>query len=402
MNLFALLMLLAAASAQTPSVEVAVLDADPRAGQLTALDERGLEITSSEGPQRIGFDAVLGVTFPAAAPSPPVEPRDFIETIDGSSLLATQAECSAERAALVRVDGARLDLPRSAVRALRFRPLDDASLAEWDKLVEGATLADRVIVERDGALDFLEGVVEQVGPEKVRFRMDDEVRELPRVKLTGVALQRAPSQTAPPAPLGRLIDRHGGVAVFAKIAQTDTGLRVESAAGWSADWPWSEIRRLDFSTGKLLALTDLEPERTEYTPDPLWSLPGAGESLRAAYAPRFDVGFAPGPLLLGGRAHTRGVAARGRSQITYRLPEGYRRFTALVGIDDHLRPRGDAVLTIRADEQTLSKSRLVGGEAPTALDLTIADHHRLTIVVEAGQHGDVADVVLLVNPRLSK
>lgn len=392
--------LMAIAATPGPDVEVSRLDADPLRGRLAALDDRSLALETPSGVQTLDLSAVLAIAFPAGTGAA-ADVGVYAATAEGSQLLARQVTCNGEVAEVIRLDGATIALPRDALVSLRFRALDDALLAEFQKAVESTDVSDRVIVEREGTLDFLEGVVEQVGPDSVRFRLEEELRELPRARLTGVAFHRRAGGPEPVI-LGRLVDRQGAVAAFAKISATEQGLRVAASTGWSADWAWADVRRLDFSTGKLLALTDLAAERSEFAPEALWNLPGAGETLREAFAPRFDRGFDPGPLLLGGRSYARGIALRPRSRLAYRLPEGYRRFTATVGIDDRAGPHGDAVLTIRGDEHTLSKSRLTAGAGPESIDVTIADHHRLTILVEAGQHGDVGDVVLLVNPRLSK
>lgn len=393
----------AAPSAPEPAeVEVERLDAEPVRGALTALDAQGVTLRTADGERRVAFDAILAITPKTQPEGAAGEPRAFVETVDGSNLPVGGATCDAQTATLELLNAETLSLNRGAVRAVRFTPLDDALAAQWDKLVESADAADRVVVNREGQLDYLEGVVEEIGPEKVTFRLEDEVRRLSKAKLTGILFHRAAGSKEGGAALGRLYDRRGAVVAVADARLEGGRLRVTTPAGWSAAWDWRDVRRLDFSVDKLVNLTDLNPERNEFSPDPLWTLPGSSDTLRAAFGPRFDSGFEQGPLVLDGRDYARGIALRGRSQLTYRLPEGYRTFTAQAGIDDRVRPRGDAVLTIRADEKPVCKLRLTGREGAQAISAPIEGAHRLTVVVESGQMGDVADVVLLVNPRLSK
>ncbi len=91
-----------------------------------------------------------------------------------------------------------------------------------------------------------------------------------------------------------------------------------------------------------------------------------------------------------------------RSEVGYRLPGKYRRFKALVGIDDAVRPGGDAQLEIRGDGKLLWEGRIRGSEPAQPLDLDIAGVKRIDILVDFGADLDIADVVDLCEARMIK
>ena len=54
---------------------------------------------------------------------------------------------------------------------------------------------------------------------------------------------------------------------------------------------------------------------------------------------------------MGGKEYRKGLAVHGRTEMTYRLPDRFRRFQAVVGIDDRVRPQGSMRLVVRGDRR---------------------------------------------------
>jgi hypothetical protein len=173
---------------------------------------------------------------------------------------------------------------------------------------------------------------------------------------------------------------------------TPLGLEVSRAA--------AEVVRIDFSQGKIVYLSDLEPESLVWTP-----YFGSGEeppALARFFGPREDRGLDPGPLELDGRQYAKGLALHSRTSLVYRLPGRFRRFKATVGIDDRVRPQGNVRLVIRGDDRVLWEAALTGTGPAQPVDLDLRGVRRLGILVDYGDDLDVADHLNLCDARIVK
>ena len=89
---------------------------------------------------------------------------------------------------------------------------------------------------------------------------------------------------------------------------------------------------------------------------------------------------------------------------TYALDGEYKAFVAVVGIDDAVRPAGDATLTFLGDGKVLGEPlRLTGRDKARMVRLDITGVRTFTIRVEFGADKlDVGDHVDLAAARLVK
>ncbi len=108
------------------------------------------------------------------------------------------------------------------------------------------------------------------------------------------------------------------------------------------------------------------------------------------------------PLKLDGKAYAKGLSLHSRTDVGFRLPGRFRRFKALVGIDDAVRPGGDVQVEIRGDGSCCGKAGFAVPTPAKALDLDIAGVKRIDILVDFGADLDVADVLDLCEARMTK
>src|SRR4029077_5685187 len=118
----------------------------------------------------------------------------------------------------------------------------------------------------------------------------------------------------------------------------DGKLEVTTLAGPKFIRPIDTISRLDFSAGKLVYLSDLEPESVKWTP--YLDFGDAAPALAKYYAPRRDEGREHQPLRVNGHSFSKDVSRASRTTVVYRLPPGIKKFKALAGIDDSVRDGG--------------------------------------------------------------
>lgn len=388
--------LAAAALAVGPEVTVQTLDNRSIRGTLAELSAERLVVESPEGPTTLEIGQVLGVSLAPAAAVEAKSPQAWVELADGSTLLATSFRVAGSKAAIELADGRSVEAPIDAIVAARLQEAPESVLAEWDRIVQLRSLSDVLVTRKDAAVNYLKGAVHDIDDETVQFDYEGERIPVKRAKVLGVVYRHQPGRRLP-EPVCALTDASGSHWAVRTVRLEDEWVW-ETSSGVSLRCPIDRLRHLDFSAGKIVFLSDLKPESVRFTP-----FFGSAEqipSLAAFYAPRMDRGFASKTLSLGGTAYARGIAMHSRTEIIYRLPGRFRRFEAVAGIDDAVRPGGNVRLVIRADQRVLLDATLRGADAPRTIDLPLDDARRLTILADFGEELGIGDYLNLCNARV--
>src|SRR4029079_9146425 len=114
--------------------------------------------------------------------------------------------------------------------------------------------------------------------------------------------------------------------------------------------------RADFSAGKLSYLSDLKPTNVKWTPR--IAAPAAASLIAGYGLPRNDVSYSGSPLSLAWpdealasgrqvRTYAKGLALRSRTEASFRIPAGMKRFVTTAGIDPATAQQGHVLLEIR-------------------------------------------------------
>lgn len=155
--------------------------------------------------------------------------------------------------------------------------------------------------------------------------------------------------------------------------------------------PLREVASLDLRNGCCVYLGDLKKDKYDFQPylDAPWPFVVNGN-------------VADHHLRLGGSTYGQGIGLHSRARLSYRLAGTYRRFEALVGLDDKDGRGGDVRIRVLADGKTLLERGLTGRDGAVSIRLGMEGVRELTLEVDFGCGGDVRDVVDWVDARLIK
>lgn len=393
------LALLAAAS---PEVDVQTSDQQSVQGTLVSADPASLVVRSAGQDRQLPVASLLHVTLPAAASLNPEKPIVVVELTDHSLLAATDYQTTGGTARVVLVGGATAEIPTRQIRAVHFQAAgerDEKLNQQWSEILAAKAAADLLVVRKKGALDYLEGIVKDLGAETLAFELDRETIQVKRPKIEGLVYYHAAGEALPAAACEVTVA--GGTRLAARTVRlAEDKWQVATVAGINLTLPVDQVSELDYSAGKIRYLSEIEPELAQYTPlfGPKEPLPSLAELLR----PRRDLGLEQSPLKLDGQTYRKGLAVHSRSRLAYRLPGEFAHFQATVGIDDNVREAGSAVLEIKGDGKSLWQGTLRGTEPAQQLDLPIAGVGRLEIIVDFGDDLDIADHVDLCDAKVTK
>lgn len=394
-------LLLLFASLYAQPVQIETLDGTTASGTLRELSAERAIVETSEGNRSIESAQILQIGFTSADSQSGQASRLNLQLIDGSALRAESFSVEGAEALISRGDNAPLKLPLAVVASVHMADASGADESSWRRIVKEQGSSDVIVVRKKESLDYLEGVLHAIDEDRVRFEVEGETIAVPWEKVYGVIYFRRKSDNLPGA-LCRIYDKQGSELAARGLELRDNRLIVEPAAGGTVELKVADVLRLDYARGKVVYLSDLDWDDRSSRRTALFGPPMPIDAELDLFAPQRDRALNGGDLSVGGQPYSKGLALHSRTQIVYRLPAGFRRFTAIAGIDDHMDHRGNVELVIEADGHPMFQKRLAGGDPPLPIDLSVEGVKRLSILVDFGADQDVSDHLDLCDPKLIK
>jgi hypothetical protein len=406
-----LVALLTAAQTAGGSVTITTLDGQTASGNLAAWSDEQLTVATPAGET---------VDWPIAKLMDlrlPLEVRGtadaiHIELTDGSRLVFSEFTMKAGQAAVrTSLSTQPLLIGRDAIRVVELRPSTPLMAAKLEEIDKKDQPGDALVVsQRDSeAMDHLNGVIGDVTAEQVSFKWDGERVPVKRTKVAALKFYQSRDAALPDVRC-QLELADGSRVAAAHAALSGEVLHVITPAGIKLEVGLDRLVRADFSSGKIVYLSDLKPTDVSWTPG--LGVPQSN-AITARHLPRNDFSFSNGPLTLlwkddvarsrrDIRTYSKGLAFRSRTELTYRLPEGMTRFLAIAGIDPQDAAQGNVLLTVRGDDSLLWEGVIDGRKPPVEIDVELSTARRLHLTVDYGGGLDYGDRLHLVEARVTK
>jgi hypothetical protein len=390
------LVLLASSAASGVDVDVRTLAGQTVSGTLKELAADRVVVATSGGEQTLAAKELLGVSLRGQAATAAAKPQVWLDFIDGGHLVGLEFSAEKGEGLIKLVDGREVKLPTKAVSAVRLKEQNDKIAQQWQGIVSGKYASDVIIIRREEAIDFMEGVLGDVNAERVQFTVDGELINVKRPRVEGFQYFQAKAPDLP-GPVCQVLLTDGSRLPAARLSLAGDELSITTLAGLELKQPLAGVKELDFSLGKLRYLSDMEWETIERH-DYLATSTAKADRF---YDPRKDTSFL-GPLRLGSKTYSKGLALKSHTKLTYRLPGKYSRLVGLAGINAQMAPGGHLRLKISGDQQTepLWDGVIAGGDLPHELSIDLTGVRRLTIEVDFGENGDSGDHLNLCDLRI--
>jgi len=283
--------------------------------------------------------------------------------------------------------------------------------ADWNEIQKMEMSNDLLVILRNEKLSYYYGTILEITPKSVRFEQDGEslnVKLKHIFALRFASQEKSADQNSPKPLLGILTDTAGSQIYAAQIEPDSDreSLSVLTTGGERVNIMPSSLKNLDFTEGRMIFLSSLKPESIDWTPFFQTGLATQNTSCsnltREFYAPKFNRGFTNSQIHLGGKKFSNGLELCSRTIIQFRLPAQFKKFQTTLGIDDSVRPGGNAEVKILADEKVLFDEIVSGKDIPKVLSLDIANARRLTIRVDFGKDGSLSAYVAFADAQLLK
>ena len=190
---------------------------------------------------------------------------------------------------------------------------------------------------------------------------------------------------------GMIVWLDDGTIAGVDRVSSDTGVEVQLTlpTGQDAIYEIEHLRAIGFDSGRLIALSELEPVRQEPIGDRLLGpgivlvqhpddlLTGSAATLDA-----FDVEL-PGPMV-----------------VEYDLPRDAVRFATTASLADEQTPWGDCEVIVEIDGVERARHRINRHQPVAPINVPIDNAHTLTITLDPGRYGPIKDRVVLHRPLI--
>jgi hypothetical protein len=395
---FALFLIAAAWTAQSCAGEEVFLSSGERVtGILRSLKKDGsARIWFKETGVSFAPGKVVKVVF--SEPSGKSTPPDVIVDLRGGSRLSGPLAAESPQGSLrLECLFGTVELPFQALDALRFPSPGRGGTCEKRLAAICASPPrekDALLLWHDGELVRVDGFVQTLDATALRFAMGEKERRIVRARIVGVVFARSGE---PPEPA------RGCGAIRATLKDSDhiagwiVGLEwglltVRTPAGPVFSLPLSSIARLELGSDRVKYLSDTVPTSVKETP-----------FFNLNWPHRMDQSVGGRPMRLAGKTYAKGIGMHARCRLTFAVPPGFRKFIALIGIDDETRKKGNAVFRVYLDRKmALEVLGVRGGEKPRLVELDLGDAASITLEVDSGEEMDVGDHADWAEARIVK
>ena len=421
------------------SAMVTTIAGEQLAGVVTTWNTAGIALQTKGKVQELTQEQLLRISWQqdeADAPmqtSPSLAQRwAILGLVDDTILPITQLEVIGRQAKVTSpLSATELLIPLDHIRFVQFSTEPDVAAKLQMKLDSSQLDGDLLVIQKKGSgqLDFLSGLIGDISADQVEFTWEGEPIPVRRSKIAALAYYHA----RPPQLRETVcsMTTHGGARLpAAGVLQVGENLQLTTPCGLKLEIPRHALKDADYSSGKLVYLSDLKPIRQKWIPR--IGLPASAKLIAQHGWPRLDQSFAGSALSLvwpesatgngeignrntihpitsnpntGNRElkiYSKGLALRSRTELRYRVPKEMHRFLCLAGMDPATAQQGHVELTISADGQILWQGEISGDAAPVEIEVELAAARQLEILVDYGANLDFGDRLHLVEARVSQ
>ncbi len=247
-----------------------------------------------------------------------------------------------------------------------------------------------VVVKKDGKWLTVTGLLKAADAKTITFRWKNSDRKIARKSVPAIYFAKVAGEA--PRRAGVLTGRDGSMLAFESVRTDKNSVIVRAGSLGERKIPRDKVAVIRFASDRVVNLDDLKPVKvTEY-------------GIFKTFRHRVGRSAGGGPIRLGGRTYSRGLGLHSFCELSYQLDGKFATFVTVAGIDDSIRPGGDAVLTLLGDgKATAEPLRLTGSDAPKPIRLNVTKVRLMTIRVDFGTNGlDCGDHVNLAAARLIK
>ena len=404
-------------------VIVELTDGSSVEGNINSFAEASVELSAPDDaaePLNLSFKQITSLDFETSGANNnstdlEIQSQGRVSFVDGSQASIGSIGIQDGVAEITTVAGVSIEANVSNLKTISFlgSDSDNDQKQQWSNLLgEALPTSDAIVVSKNGTLQLIEGIVGDINDQNLTFSIESRTAEVALEKIKGVVFYRAERELTEPMCLLTLAD-----ASKFQIRNVDlegSDLNLTSIGGLQFAIDASQLRRMDFSVGRSVYLSDLIPSTNTWTP--LLASSEILEPLKALRIARFNSDFRDQPLMLSSTpesglsylvetvAYEKGIAISGGGRVVFALNKQFKRLSGLVGFDPEAHAGSVVRFLVKTDGQTAISEVMRADEIlqPIALDLDVSSTDRISFSVEYEDGRSAGDVLHLVDFKVSR
>lgn len=387
--------LLTCAAVAAGAARVETLDAQATTGELVSIDPEKHRLVLRTGKEEVSVPLadVSEITWGDVPDAMDKTSQLVLTTPDGGRLVGTSLALADSSFRVQTAMMGEVKASINSISALYFAnpQMTVAQLqAKVRELTTDSSQDSLFVVKKDGSWVTVDGSLKAITEKDVTFRWKDADRVTDRAAVVAVRLVSLKHDR--PSVTGEVLGIDGSVIPFSQIAAEEKKILVQSSDLGSLDIPLKSVAAIRFASTRIVPLAELKPSRIEQH--------GFFDE-KISY--RLNRSAGGKRMTLGGTTYDSGLGLHSFCELTYNIEGQYAKFVSTVGIDDAVRPAGDAALAILGDGKPLAELRVTGKDKPQAVKLDVRKIKTLVIRVDFGPDKLAAgDQVDLAGARLIK
>ena len=405
--MFSLLVLIAAPLLAQPTVTS--IFKEPVTGKVVRLDEQGrleIEVKGSEVPERIGLDEIEQIVFPHKGDERRPEDAPLrIHLVNGDLLYGAPDTAADDSQFILRSPRfGDLSLGVEMVKRLETSATLPGTLPELDPGQKGDVAYLEAEGDRPAQTDPASELVRIVKDGAWLYNRILDGENLAGTlckwsKLRGVVCYR-PRTSQYDKLLGILTLRDGSVLRGPIASWKDGKITLDhKVLNKTITVDESALLSVTMKNGRYVYLSDMDfarpPEERPYY------LPGDFKYEDYLFKVRKDQAQGGGPLSLRGKTYAKGLGVHAISKLTYGVNRSYKRFIALVGLDDSAGDLASVEFKVYSDGKLIWESGVLRRTSPAkAMDLDVLNTTELVLEVTAADNADIQDRANWANAKL--
>lgn len=389
-------------STQASSVSVERVDGRCIPGEWVHWSAEGLCVRVNGVETTIPIVDVVAIVFDTAAGSDAARTDGMVRLIfaEGGATFGRLLSAAPGLVGFQRSDGISFMIPFDRLAGIQFQQRRDCPGGDdvfRDALRAPDAGRDVLIACDAGEVKSVGGAVESIGPESGTIRYEGRVRTFSIRRIFGVVFAR--SGVAGPAVPALVTLRDGSMLpAWIEGAPTGASKTEHGAGGWQLRLPFDasltvpaeQVVAIRWHNDRVVPLSGLTPTREHIE-----------GMVHRPWPWRRDRSVTNMPIRLAGREYASGLGVHAQTELTYPVEGEYELFYAVVGVDDHARPRGSVVFKVIADGAVVFDSGLLTGrDAPREVRVPLKGVRELVLRVEDGGDLDLSDEANWADARL--
>ncbi len=396
------LMAVSPAGAQTatkpadPEVRTETLDARVSAGTLVAMSDSDVTVKTETGARKIPLSDLSEMTCKAPGDPLSAPGHAVVMTSAGGYVTASSLTLGGGKINFTNSSLGGVSFAFSSVAAI-YLPASGQSAAQVaakcaEMGLEPGEQDVVVVARKTGGWLSVQGILKSADDKALTFSWKGTDRQISMPTVRAVFL--APTTAAKPEKFRGMLTLGDGSSVrFTSLTYDKYVFNVALSGAGETKMPAGKVASVKFVSDRVVNLGDLKPLAVKQH-----------GLLDTTMGWRLNRSVSGAAIVLGGRSYSRGIGLHSFCELTYGLDAQYKALIATIGIDDIVRPGGDASLTFLGDgKELLAPLRVTGKGKPLAVRIPLAGVKSFVIRVDYGKDKlDVGDHVDFAGARLIK